>query len=161
MSTETCCNSLDTGGAALLGSVLGSVLVGSVLDFVVASLVRIPHTSSLAELLLLRGVRASRQVVGWVAGPGIGGGQVAVWPSYASFTFHVTNVSYYGTKGMYVRYGTNLEAARIGGQQMCQITVEWLFDRVWPSHIRKVASLFAQALSRCTSENDSSTHYGG
>src|SRR3954447_13793301 len=36
-------NSLDTGGAALLGSVLGSVLVGSVLDFVVASLVRIPH----------------------------------------------------------------------------------------------------------------------
>ena len=30
---------------------------------------------------------------------------------------------------------------------MCQITVEWLFDRVWPSHIRKVASLSAQALS--------------
>jgi hypothetical protein len=26
--------------------------------------------------------------------------------------------------------------------------VEWLFDRMWPSHIRKVASLFAQALSR-------------
>jgi hypothetical protein len=30
---------------------------------------------------------------------------------------------------------------------MCQTTVERLFDRVWPSHIRKVASLFAQALS--------------
>jgi hypothetical protein len=29
---------------------------------------------------------------------------------------------------------------------MCQITVEWLFDRVWPKHVRKVASLFAQAL---------------
>jgi hypothetical protein len=29
---------------------------------------------------------------------------------------------------------------------MCQITVEWPFDGVWPSHIRKVASLFAQAL---------------
>src|SRR5829696_4868185 len=29
---------------------------------------------------------------------------------------------------------------------MCQTTVERLFDRVWPSHIRKVASLFAQAL---------------
>jgi hypothetical protein len=30
---------------------------------------------------------------------------------------------------------------------MCQTAVERLFDRVWPSHIRKVASLFAQALS--------------
>src|SRR5215211_264884 len=58
--------------------------------------------------LLLRGVRASRQVVSWVAGPSLGGGQVAVSPSYASFTLHVTTTSYYGTKGMYVRYGTNL-----------------------------------------------------
>src|SRR5215212_7399375 len=71
--------SVDTGGAALLGgSVLGSVLggsvLGSVLEFVVGCLVRIPHTSSLAELLLLRGVRASGQVVSWVAGPGLGGG---------------------------------------------------------------------------------------
>jgi hypothetical protein len=30
---------------------------------------------------------------------------------------------------------------------MCQTTVERLFDRMWPSQIRKVASLFAQALS--------------
>src|SRR5215208_1584133 len=90
---------VDTGGAALLG---GSVL-GSVLDFVVGCLVRIPHTSSLAELLLLRGVRASGQVVSWVAGPGLGGGQVAVWPSYASFTLHATVAAYYGVKRMYVR----------------------------------------------------------
>jgi hypothetical protein len=100
--------SVDTGGAALLGgSVLGSVLAGSVLDsvldFVVGCLVRIPHTSSLAELLLLRGVRGSVQVVSWVAGPGLGGGQVAVWPSYASFTLHATVAAYYGVKRMYVR----------------------------------------------------------
>jgi hypothetical protein len=30
---------------------------------------------------------------------------------------------------------------------MCQAMVEWLFDPVLPSHIRKVASLSAQALS--------------
>jgi hypothetical protein len=30
---------------------------------------------------------------------------------------------------------------------MCQTKVERLFDRMWPSQIRKVASLFAQALS--------------
>jgi hypothetical protein len=29
---------------------------------------------------------------------------------------------------------------------MCQIKVDWLFDCVWPNHIRKAASLFAQAL---------------
>src|SRR5215208_6448683 len=89
---------VDTGAALLGGSVLGSVL-----DFVVGCLVRIPHTSSLAELLLLHGVRASRQVVSWVAGPGLGGGQVAVWPSYASFTLHATVAAYYGVKRMYVR----------------------------------------------------------
>jgi hypothetical protein len=38
---------------------------------------------------------------------------------------------------------------------MCQITVEWLFDRMWPSHIRKVASLFAQALRRVFSQERS------
>src|SRR5829696_9641436 len=92
---------VDTGAALLGGSVLSSVL-----DFVVVGcLVGIPHTSSLAELLV-RGVRASGQVVSWVAGPGLGGGQVAVSPSYASFTLHVTTGSYPGTKGMYVRYGT-------------------------------------------------------
>jgi hypothetical protein len=30
---------------------------------------------------------------------------------------------------------------------MCQITLERLFDRILPAHTRKVASLFAQALS--------------
>src|SRR5215210_9175912 len=35
---------------------------------------------------------------------------------------------------------------------MCQTTVERLFDRVWPGYIRKVASLFAQALSRSSVE---------
>src|SRR5215213_1915992 len=96
---------LDTG-AAVLGSVLGPVL-----DFVVGCLVGMPHTSALAELLV-RGVRASRQVVSWVAGPGLGGGQVAVSPSYASSTWHVTTVSYYGTKEMYVRYDTKLADER-------------------------------------------------
>src|SRR5215213_4486563 len=86
---------LDTGAAVL----------SSVLDFVVGCLVGMPHTSALAELLVRR-VRASRQVVSWVAGPGLGGGQVAVSPSYASFALHITTVSYCGTKGMYVRYGT-------------------------------------------------------
>jgi hypothetical protein len=96
--------SVDTGGAALLGgSVLAGSVLGSVLDFVVGCLVGIPHTSSLAELLLLRGVRGSVQVVSWVAGPGLGGGQVAVWPSYASFTLHATVAAYYGVKRMYVR----------------------------------------------------------
>src|SRR5215204_3379847 len=91
---------VDTGAALLGGSVLSSVL-----DFVVGCLVGMPHTSALAELLVRR-VRASRQVVSWVAGPGLGGGQVAVSPSYASFALHITTVSYCGTKGMYVRYGT-------------------------------------------------------
>src|SRR5215204_2619816 len=83
----------------------GTAVLGSVLIFVVGCLVGMPHTSSLAELLV-RGVPASRQVVSWVAGPGLGGGQVAVSPSYASFTLHVTTASYCGTKGMYVHYGT-------------------------------------------------------
>src|SRR5918993_3453613 len=39
-----------------------------------------------------------------------------------------------------------LEAARIGGYQMCQIAAKRPFDRLWPSQIRKVASLSAQAL---------------
>src|SRR5829696_4805246 len=43
---------------------------------------------------------------------------------------------------------SSLEAARIGGYQIRQTEVEWLFDRMWPSQIRKVASLSAQALSR-------------
>src|SRR5215203_6870531 len=55
---------VDTTGAAVLSSVL---------DLVVGCLVCMLHTSSLAELLV-RGVRASRQVVSWVAGPGLGGG---------------------------------------------------------------------------------------
>jgi hypothetical protein len=92
---------VDTGGAAGLGCVLDFVVV-------VGCLVRKPHTSSLAELLL-RGVRASRQVVGWVAGPSLGGRQVAVSSSYASsFTSRVTTASYYRTKGMYVPHDTKL-----------------------------------------------------
>jgi hypothetical protein len=42
----------------------------------------------------------------------------------------------------------NLYAARIGGYQICQIAAKQPFDRLWPSQIRKVASLSAQALMR-------------
>jgi hypothetical protein len=37
---------------------------------------------------------------------------------------------------------------------MCQTTVERLFDRMWPSQIRKVASLFAQALRAIRSSQE-------
>src|SRR5215213_9661746 len=62
---------VDTG-AVILGSVLGSVL-----GFMVGCLVGMLHTSSLAQEAL-RGVPAGRQVVSWVAGPGLEGWQVAV-----------------------------------------------------------------------------------
>jgi hypothetical protein len=72
---------------------------------VVGCLVRIPHTSSLAELLV-RGVRATRQVVSWVAGPGIEGGQVAVLRLHVASAGHATRVAYTCERGVYVRYGT-------------------------------------------------------
>jgi hypothetical protein len=40
------------------------------------------------------------------ATPSLGGGQVAVSPSYATFTWHVTSAAYSGVQGMYVPYNT-------------------------------------------------------
>src|SRR5215211_7659849 len=66
-----------------------------------ASFVNIPKTLSLAEEPARRSY-LERQAVGRVATPDLEGGQVAVSPSYVTFTLHATTVAYYGVKEMYV-----------------------------------------------------------
>src|SRR5215213_4790416 len=55
----------------------------AVLGFMVGCLVGMLHTSPLTEEAL-QGVRASRQVVSWVAGPDLEGGQVAALRLHAA-----------------------------------------------------------------------------
>jgi hypothetical protein len=88
----------------------GAPVLGSVLGFVVSCFVGIPHTSSLAELLL-RGVPASRQVVSWAASPGLEGGQVAVLRLHAASASHVTYAAYACLRGVYVLHGTKCSTA--------------------------------------------------
>src|SRR5215212_4703196 len=76
--------------------------------FVSVSFVNIPKTLSILTEEPARRSYLERQVVGGVASPEIGGGQVAVSPSHATSTLHATVVAYYGGKGMYVRWGTKL-----------------------------------------------------
>src|SRR5215210_2336737 len=70
-----------------------------------ASFVNIFRTPSLAEEPARRSC-LEWQVVGRVATPDLGGRQVAVSPSYAAFTSHVTTAPYSCLRGMYVCQST-------------------------------------------------------
>src|SRR5215218_6332876 len=74
--------------------------------FVSGSFVNISRSPSLAEEPARRSCLAA--VVGRVATPDLGGGQVAVSPSHATFACHVMSTPYSCPRGMYVRQGTKL-----------------------------------------------------
>src|ERR671921_2907145 len=58
-----------------------------------------------------RDVPTKRQVVGRVASPDLGGGQVAVLRLHAVSAGRVTKAAYSCLSGMYVRHGTKYERA--------------------------------------------------